>query len=1173
VIGFLGFVSFVVVFVLVFGLRSRMRLVELRVYGASPIPPQMKVDLEGAARAATAEAYARSVAAATAAAAERAAYATRIAEERFAAEAARRAAAEAAYAASASTSATATESMPAPQTWTRPAPRPAEPVASAPAPQVRPATPSAPPPVAAPQAPAPAAREKKKINWELFAGGRLMNVVGAIALVVGFGLLLKYAFDQNWIDAQLRVMSGIVLGAVAIASGMALHAKRKTWFVNGVFGIGIGLWYASGYAAFAGYHLVPAPAAYAFMSFVTIAAFAIALRYDSIAVALVGWAGGFLTPFVAGSASAGEVGLASYLVFLDSGLLAISLVRRRWFVLQPLALAASYVAAVAWYLQNGANAPASVSAIAIASLWVVFFAAETIDVLRQPARRAALKTISSLVNLAASGTCLFAILGHAPIALETVTALAAIGYAATYAGVVRFAAAHLVYRYLYAFSAGTLAALFILERFRSVSVAIAFAALALVVAVLSRVRRTTGSTRVAYEALVVSFAAFATATIFTLPFASETVRVATGWGPLDLRFDAVFLTLAFVGFAIDRLWRHSSVHPAIGLYARVTGLVAIVAAERLHVAGSAAGIALAADALAVALVDRLLRARGLAYGVRHEVALAGAAFLALGAVQICFAPLASARDVATIVWIAVAFALGLRPEDASSFAKAAAIAFRSAGFAGIAELEWAHAGGYGLATLFAGSAILVAAVDCATRRLPRRGLAPSAFTISSAFLALGTMTALAREDAFVSSPFHIAFGTQDAASLAILVAFFAVDRLFAGSPSTPTIAGPILRVFGLLTLGLLDAMHLHGNALATTFALEALVLAGIDAALRSVRSAYASPVETVGSGAALAIAAILAFAFGAMADGASVVADRTLAFSYGGVDLALVTFAVAMLAYVRVAAALGVPGSSGTAFRQGAVAAAFVAVSVHFSGFERSDGYALLAIAFSIAGARSRTRDLRIDGALGLGLGLVDLAFARWNSAAIESATAFGPVLNESFVSFTTNAVATIVVSELYRRSSGGLDVVARAGRIAGALLAVFGITLDVHDGFERAATAYPIASLAHARLENLEQLAISVGWIVASIALVLIGVRLRIRDFRLLAIGLFDLTILKAFFVDVYALETPYRIVSFIVLGATLMAVSYLYGRVEKRLFGTDEATGETVGAEVPVPPAFGDA
>jgi uncharacterized membrane protein len=88
------------------------------------------------------------------------------------------------------------------------------------------------------------------------------------------------------------------------------------------------------------------------------------------------------------------------------------------------------------------------------------------------------------------------------------------------------------------------------------------------------------------------------------------------------------------------------------------------------------------------------------------------------------------------------------------------------------------------------------------------------------------------------------------------------------------------------------------------------------------------------------------------------------------------------------------------------------------------------------------------------------------------------------------------------------------------------------------------------------QQLSLSVIWALYGGAMLTIGILRRSRLLRIMALLLLSLTILKVFFLDLASLEKLYRIVSFIVLGLILLAVSFLYQRF-RFLFGgvKDEA------------------
>jgi uncharacterized membrane protein len=78
---------------------------------------------------------------------------------------------------------------------------------------------------------------------------------------------------------------------------------------------------------------------------------------------------------------------------------------------------------------------------------------------------------------------------------------------------------------------------------------------------------------------------------------------------------------------------------------------------------------------------------------------------------------------------------------------------------------------------------------------------------------------------------------------------------------------------------------------------------------------------------------------------------------------------------------------------------------------------------------------------------------------------------------------------------------------------------------------------------------AISVLWTLYSIALMLLGFVHQQTRLRLVALGLFGVTVFKVFLADMANVSTPFRIVSFVVLGLMLIGASYLYYRYRGHL------------------------
>jgi hypothetical protein len=230
--------------------------------------------------------------------------------------------------------------------------------------------------------------------------------------------------------------------------------------------------------------------------------------------------------------------------------------------------------------------------------------------------------------------------------------------------------------------------------------------------------------------------------------------------------------------------------------------------------------------------------------------------------------------------------------------------------------------------------------------------------------------------------------------------------------------------------------------------------------------------------------------------------------------------------------------------------------ALHWSGFGLVGAVALEALALAYIGTHGRLRDLEIDATIVFGLDLLHFGALPGTWAALHIFH-FVPILNERFAAFALLAAALLAAAECYRRRSLLPAAVGRTARALGVLAGVAGVTVDLADCFARSIALTrneipqsPEVLARLAQLSNVEQLAISGLWILCSVLLIAGGVRLRVRDLRLMAIGLFDLTILKAFFVDLGSLDPLYRILSFIGLGLTLLLVSAVYQRLERGYF-----------------------
>ena len=234
--------------------------------------------------------------------------------------------------------------------------------------------PEEPPPI---EPPAPASPPPPRERLETRVGLQWINRIGVVTIVIGIAFFFKYAVDNQWIGETGRVVLGILAGLATLAGADRLWRRGQKTFAQGIFGLGIALLYLSFYASFGFYRIVPQGLAFALMALTTALAGAIAIRYDALAVAVLGLIAGYATPVLLSTGEDRPWIFFSYLLLLDAGALAVARAKRSakaWRSLEVLAFAATSILYAAWFDDRFGPAkrlPATVFAVAFYALFSV----------------------------------------------------------------------------------------------------------------------------------------------------------------------------------------------------------------------------------------------------------------------------------------------------------------------------------------------------------------------------------------------------------------------------------------------------------------------------------------------------------------------------------------------------------------------------------------------------------------------------------------------------------------------------------------------------------------------------------------------------------------------------------------------------------------------------------
>ena len=207
------------------------------------------------------------------------------------------------------------------------------------------------------------ARKKEHTPWSVAADGpdwtkleawlgvRALGWAAVVLLLITAAFFLKLVFDRGLIGEIGRIMVGVGLGTALCIGGWVCHRRGQSVFCQMFTSAGIALLYLSTYATFGFYQLLPQDRAAPFLILLIAEAFALAALYQSPAIAVMAVIGGLLNPILLHSERDQYVGLFSYLVILNAGVVTLALFRR-WWVVTTLALAGTHGLFWLWFYER-----------------------------------------------------------------------------------------------------------------------------------------------------------------------------------------------------------------------------------------------------------------------------------------------------------------------------------------------------------------------------------------------------------------------------------------------------------------------------------------------------------------------------------------------------------------------------------------------------------------------------------------------------------------------------------------------------------------------------------------------------------------------------------------------------------------------------------------------------
>ncbi|HEV7298729.1 MAG TPA: DUF2339 domain-containing protein [Tepidisphaeraceae bacterium] len=193
---------------------------------------------------------------------------------------------------------------------------------------------------AQPERPAPV----RQTAFERTVGLKWAGWAGAIVMAIGAAMGLKFAYEQGMfaiVPPGARLVMLYLGGFALLGAGEVVYRRVNKLSAVGLFGAGVAMLFVVSYAGHGYFQLYEQSMALVLMALSTLIGAAIALRGGFVSIAVLSILGGHVAPIVLGSGTAAALPLFSYLVALQGVALILAALGRepKWWTLRGLSLA------------------------------------------------------------------------------------------------------------------------------------------------------------------------------------------------------------------------------------------------------------------------------------------------------------------------------------------------------------------------------------------------------------------------------------------------------------------------------------------------------------------------------------------------------------------------------------------------------------------------------------------------------------------------------------------------------------------------------------------------------------------------------------------------------------------------------------------------------------------
>ena len=151
------------------------------------------------------------------------------------------------------------------------------------------------------------------------SAGKIFSWIGGLLLFLGVIFAIKYAFENNLISAQARIITGVFFGLALVSASFFIKAEKFKITSDTLCAAGLAVLYGVIFSSKYFYDFLSPTTAFFMMGGVSLASFWLALLKKAQYIGYLGVITGFLTPVILSTGSQNYLMLFAYLAFINIG--------------------------------------------------------------------------------------------------------------------------------------------------------------------------------------------------------------------------------------------------------------------------------------------------------------------------------------------------------------------------------------------------------------------------------------------------------------------------------------------------------------------------------------------------------------------------------------------------------------------------------------------------------------------------------------------------------------------------------------------------------------------------------------------------------------------------------------------------------------------------------------